>query len=522
VTIDRIVLHDRPNADDQILNATLSFSDGSSLATGMLPNAGGGLTLDFSPRAITSVTLTVTQVSVTTGSIGLAEIEVRRDLGPSGSFAVHTTTPSFIDSRTVTLDNSVTDSHGVTNMRFRNSGGSWDPWVAYSATKSWELAAGDGAKTVEGEFRDGAGNVLTATATITLDATDPTGGFTIGALDPDYVATSAVTLVSAVSDAHALQMRFSNDNSVWSDWESYAASKSWDLTSGDGLKTVYAQFRDAAGNVLSDSDQITVQGDLPQGSFALSGGATYATSTAVTLANTITGAAEMRFSNDNSIWSDWEPYAAQKAWTLSSGDGAKTVYAEFRSHTGSVYGPIETAIVLDGTAPTVADDAPAGWRRSAVTVHLAAADAGSGPAVTQYRVQGSGTWLAAAGDAFTVSGNVERTYEYRALDKAGNASATGTCAVRIDSAKPLPKAVAKASVKRGAKATLKYRVNDSWPKSGTATVTIKIKTMKGKTVKSVVLKKRPVNTAQSYTFKCSFQKGTYRFYVSAKDGAGNQ
>ena len=45
------------------------------------------------------------------------------------------------------------------------------------------------------------------------------------------------------------KMQFSNDNTTWSGWETYATTKSWTLASGDGLKTVYAQFKDVAGNV---------------------------------------------------------------------------------------------------------------------------------------------------------------------------------------------------------------------------------------------------------------------------------
>ena len=43
-------------------------------------------------------------------------------------------------------------------------------------------------------------------------------------------------------------MSFSNDGIQWSDPEPYTTAKLWTLTSGEGTKTVYAQFRDAAGN----------------------------------------------------------------------------------------------------------------------------------------------------------------------------------------------------------------------------------------------------------------------------------
>jgi len=63
-----------------------------------------------------------------------------------------------------------------------------------------------------------------------------------------YINSTATTLSQSVSDASPLQMRFDNDNSAWPAYESYAATKSWTLSTGDGTKYVYYQFVDAAGN----------------------------------------------------------------------------------------------------------------------------------------------------------------------------------------------------------------------------------------------------------------------------------
>ena len=81
--ISQIVLYDRPNASDQITGATLLFSDGSAISTGILPNNGSALTLDFAARVVTSVKLTVTAVGNQTANIGLAEIVVY-GLAPAG------------------------------------------------------------------------------------------------------------------------------------------------------------------------------------------------------------------------------------------------------------------------------------------------------------------------------------------------------------------------------------------------------------------------------------------------------
>jgi len=75
-TIDHVVLYDRPNLDDQITSGTLTFSDGTSVSFGSLPNDGTtGLTVSFPAKTTTSLTMTVTGVSSTTLNIGLSEIQ---------------------------------------------------------------------------------------------------------------------------------------------------------------------------------------------------------------------------------------------------------------------------------------------------------------------------------------------------------------------------------------------------------------------------------------------------------------
>ncbi len=76
VTINRVVLYDRPNTNDQITGGNLAFSDGSSVAVGSLNNAGAGTTVTFTARTVTSLRLNITSVSSATANVGLAEIEV--------------------------------------------------------------------------------------------------------------------------------------------------------------------------------------------------------------------------------------------------------------------------------------------------------------------------------------------------------------------------------------------------------------------------------------------------------------
>lgn len=79
-TINRIWLFDRVNKFDQITGAKITFSDGTSLEVGELPNYGwvdyGGLELSFEPKIITWLNFEITKVSNTTTKPGLAEIAV--------------------------------------------------------------------------------------------------------------------------------------------------------------------------------------------------------------------------------------------------------------------------------------------------------------------------------------------------------------------------------------------------------------------------------------------------------------
>jgi hypothetical protein len=75
-SVNQVVLYDRPNTDDNITSATITFSDGSSITVGPLNNNGTATTYTFPARVITSLRMTVTGVGARTLNVGLAEIQV--------------------------------------------------------------------------------------------------------------------------------------------------------------------------------------------------------------------------------------------------------------------------------------------------------------------------------------------------------------------------------------------------------------------------------------------------------------
>jgi hypothetical protein len=185
---------------------------------------------------------------------------------------------------------------------------------------------------------------------------------------------------------------------------------------------------------------------------------------------------------------------------------------------GSAY-----AFLLDAAAPlTTASFTPpanaAGWNKQAASVTLSAADAVSGVAKTEYRPAGAAAWTPYAAP-FLVRAQGVSSFEYRSTDVAGHAEAAQTLAVRIDGLRPTTAAY-RASVVKGKRVKLAYKVGDALPGSEKAKVTLKL--FKGAALKKTLkLGVRASNLKQSHSWRCTLARGRYTLKVYAADIAGN-
>ena len=447
---------------------------------------------------------------------------------PTGNFAVDSGA-AYTTSRGVSLTNAVT---GAVQMRYSVDGGStWSSWTSYATSGSSTLTSGDGSKTVDAQFRDAADNVLSLSQSIALDTTAPTGTVSING-GVAYTNSTAATLTVSAADSGSgvAKMRFSNDSTTLSakPWTNYATSTSWPLTSGNGVKTVYVQFQDAAGNPSAvSSATITLDTTLPIGSFTVNSGAAYTNSAIVKLTNAVTGAVQMRFRDHGGAWTAWETYVAGKSWTVPAGDGVKTIDAQYANVAGS-FMDASSSVTLDTTAPRSTATFGAIWHKVATSVGLVATDAGAGPMLIQASIDGIAQppIVGGSGSVMVLAPSNHRqdglhTISYAAEDGAGNWESTNSAVVGIDTQKPTPKAGMPARVRRGKTAILKFNVADAKPNGGTAAVTITLRTLRGKQVKQFTIDSCRVNRSLRYQFHCTLKKGTYLFYVSAVDTAGN-
>ncbi len=105
----------------------------------------------------------------------------------------------------------------------------------------------------------------------------------------------------------------------------------------------------------------SIQSDTipPSGSITINGGVTATRDVNVLLTINATDnsgvVSQMRFSNDDKSYSPAEPFTTTpKSWTLSTGDGTKTVYVRFADPSGNWSATVmKDTIVLDTTAPKI-------------------------------------------------------------------------------------------------------------------------------------------------------------------------
>ena len=71
---------------------------------------------------------------------------------------------------------------------------------------------------------------------------------------------------------------------------------------------------------------------------------------ALSAADSTSGIAQMRFSNDNVEWSSWEQYATSKTWNLQNSDGTKTVTVQYMDN-ATLISSYSCTTILDTTKP---------------------------------------------------------------------------------------------------------------------------------------------------------------------------
>ncbi|PWU18888.1 MAG: hypothetical protein C5B49_06500 [Bdellovibrio sp.] len=372
--------------------------------------------------AVLSVTTTALPIDVTPPTVNLSS--------PPANAAV--------SGSSVSLLATASDNVGVAGVQFQVDGtniGSQILTAPYSMI--WNsLTVANGPHVLSAIAWDAAGNTATASFSFIVDNSVPSGSILINN-GASATNSTAVTLTLNASDSFSsvTNMRLSNNGTTFNSPVPYASTLSWILTSGAGIKTVYVQFMNAAGNWSpSFSTTITLDTTAPTqssitatnitGNSALVGWTTNEPATSQVEYGTTTSYGNLTPINSTLVTSHK---------VLLSGLKAKTTYyyrvrAKDAAGNEAISGrnSFATTAVVDTTPPSVPTNlSSSNIGVSSVTLSWSAST--DNVAVTGYKIYRNGTQIATTASTSYQDGGLlaQTTYTYavNAYDAAGNNSA---------------------------------------------------------------------------------------------------
>ena len=204
---------------------------------------------------------------------------------------------------------------------------------------------------------------LTRLPTLANDYVDlwHTSDFTIN-LAPDYsvnetfyrINNGIVCNVTANGQPAITTEGSSNTLEYWSTWNVYGTST---------MELAHVTLTGIKLDKTAPTDAIAINNNYVN---------TATVTLALSAADSTSGIAQMRFSNDNVEWSSGEQYATSKTWNLQNSDGTKTVTVQYTDNAGLI-SSYSCTTILDTTKPV----ANAGQNKNVNSGAMVTFDAGS-------------------------------------------------------------------------------------------------------------------------------------------------
>lgn len=328
------------------------------------------------------------------------------------------------------------------------------------APTSRTLTPGDGSRTLYAFTRDTAGNVSSAASdSIVVDTTAPTVSFDIvpGQSSSTTVSVTVSGTDPSGSGVNGYCVKTTSTTPASNDaCFNVSAPTSRSVSSGDGVKTLYAFTRDAANNVSAvASDTVLLDTTGPTTTLNVIPLASNSLTVAIEVSgNDGTGSGVTHYCVKDTAAPPPSAHACFVATaptdatlvTLPLEDGVETVYAWTKDALGtrSVLTASDT-FILDRVVPTVSFDiTPSLTNSTTVAIALTGNDTG-GSGVKGYCVQQSPTPPAANADCFSASspatatisgGDGTKTLYAFTRDLATNVSLAASDTVTLDATKP--------------------------------------------------------------------------------------
>jgi hypothetical protein len=338
-------------------------------------------------------------------------------------------------------------------------------------------------------------SVTESSATITWMTDEPSTSQIEYGLSTTY--GSLTSLDSSLTTSHSVTITGLSSNTTYN-----FRVRSKDAAGNEAVSTNYTFTTSAPADTVA-----------PSGSITINGGADYTNITSVTLdlsATDVSGVTEMIISNDGVFDTEIpEPYATSKTWTLTAGDGKKTVYVKFKDSAGNWSSAYSDAITLDSSAPTTTASPGGGLYNSAISVTLTPDET----AAIYYTLDGTTPTTLSSAYSNPISLTTSTTLRFFAVDSAGNLEPIKSEIYTIDIMPPVISNIQVTNISRNS-ATITWTTDEP----STSQIEYGLSTTYG----SLTPIDYNLVTVHSVKITGLSKSSIYNFRVRSKDAAGNE
>ena len=242
-------------------------------------------------------------------------------------------------NQSVTLNNTCTGSptHYMASESSDFSGASWQ---TYSIAPAFSLSTGYEVKTVYFKTKNATGESESVSDAINYAETGDPPVISSFVIDSDADTTYDMTVELDVTATNSPDSIMASESATFDGavWDVFSATYDFDLSAGDGTKTVYVKVMNEAGTSGSESDDIYYdEPDVPViSSFTINNDDDTVKQRSVSLTFVATNEPTHYMVSEESDFSgaSWNLITADSTFTLSLGYGVKTVYFKAKNDAG--------------------------------------------------------------------------------------------------------------------------------------------------------------------------------------------
>ena len=257
-------------------------------------------------------------------------------------------------------------------------------WRTANGTTRWsaQMDLLEGERTIYCRVTDASGGTATTSVKVRVDTIKAVGALEIDNGAEIATQSKVVLGITYTGPVPVTSLQLSNrPDFSGASWANFAQSLPWDLSDGDGIKTVFARLRDTYG-LVSDAFNATIRLDTtpPVGRVEILADAPVVATPFVNLSLNATddsGVEAMQLSGSAVLdYVEWIPFEPRVRWDLGPGCGLKTVYARFRDAAGLVSAVMSASILLvagGGPAPAAllrVNDGASCCRERNITINI--------------------------------------------------------------------------------------------------------------------------------------------------------